>query len=337
MTEQQWWMDVERDPIHARAAEWLARLESPQVSLEETIAWQEWMEQNPRHAEAFARMEELSVVLNQVPRPDINETEPGRPKQFPAVFKYALAASTAAVAIAVAWILLSQRSGTLQTAIGENRTLRLDDGSQVTLGGDTTVKVRFSQEERRIELSRGEALFTVAKEAARPFKVHAGDTTVTAVGTEFNVRRGHDRVVVAVVEGRVQVDPARVDGIRKPSPQNNRTRQLGAGEQITVDKAGLQVTAALLNPAAATAWQSGQLTFRSEPLRYVLEDVNRYAAKPIVLDQASFGELQFTGTVLSTNVGGWVASLENVFTLKAVEEGDRIVLVGTEHSSLPPP
>lgn len=102
--------------------------------------------------------------------------------------------------------------------------------------------------------------------------------------------------------------------------------QLDAGQQTTIDRAGIQAATALINPETATAWRSGRLTFRGEPLRHVIEDVNRYAAKPVGLDQPALGELRFTGTILNDNVAGWIESLETVFGMEAIEEKQRIVL-----------
>src|SRR5690349_9535281 len=62
-------MTAEHDAIHLTAADWLARLRDPEVSLEETLAWQNWLNEDIRHAQAFARMEEVSLVLRSLPRP----------------------------------------------------------------------------------------------------------------------------------------------------------------------------------------------------------------------------------------------------------------------------
>jgi transmembrane sensor len=80
------------------------------------------------------------------------------------------------------------------------------------------------------------------------------------------------------------------------------------------------------DPTAATAWQMGRLAFHLQPLRYVLEHVNRYAPKRIVLGEDSLGALVITGTVQRENIDGWIGSLERAFALQASEESDRIVI-----------
>lgn len=298
------------DFIHQTAAEWLTRLQDRNVSLEDTLEWQRWIKADAQHAAAFARIEAVWEEPWEILQKKSRTRGHGG-------LRWAIAAGTAVVALLLGWTAWrSFPTQTLRTQVGETRSVLLADGSRVVLGGDTQLKISLDTLQRHLNLTRGEALFNVVKDAARPFTVYAGNTTVTAIGTEFNVRRSRDRIVVAVVEGRVTVAP---EHEQKPV-------QLDAGQQTIVDRKGVKSTVKLLDAAAATAWQSGRLVFRGEPLRYVLEDVNRYSLKPIVLQDERIGDIRITGTVLGGSVEGWIASLENAFALKAVEGRDEIVL-----------
>lgn len=335
---------VERDPIHLAAADWFARLQEPEVSLEEMLEWQQWMNQDDRHAQAFASIEEVSCALRFAKRPRLAPQPLDARDQYDgsvplsewhgarrSPVRYVIAASITVMAIGIAWtMVVGQRSSELvRTAVGENRTVSLADGSRVTLGGNSELEVEFSERARHVELSRGEALFEVAKDPSRPFKVEAGDATVVAVGTQFNVRRGSDRVVVAVIEGRVVVEPARRIAplaLLQQSKPKRAPISVIAGEQTIVDSTGIDIAVPSADPAAATAWQTGRLTFRHETLFHVLEDVNRYAEKPIEIEDEGLRNLRMTATVVDGNVEGLVGSLEKAFGLKAVTEADRIVL-----------
>ncbi len=346
--EENWWGDADRDPVHAEAAEWFALLREPDISLDDTLAWQTWMS-DARNAQAFARIEEVSSVLaglrDHPPRAPatrwdsydasvpIRDWQP--PSRAPRVM--AIAASTAALAVgAVLWSAtrddlpgLLPAAESYATVIGENRQLTLADGSVVTLGGDSSIGVRMRDDARHIELTRGEAFFRVAKDASRPFTVHAGRANVAAVGTEFNVRRGAEHVTVDVVEGRVRVEPASgivpITLLRQIRPRLAPV-MVNAGEETAVDDTIVEAARPIADVMATTSWQTGQLAFRMKPLRFVLEDVNRYTTKPIVLADPAMGELKVTGTVAASNVPGWVASLKAALDIVAIEEADRIVL-----------
>jgi transmembrane sensor len=336
--------DIENDPLHLAAADWFVRLQSTEVSLEETLAWQAWIHENPANAAAFARIEEISQALCAVPAPaalpaallardrydasvPIGDWKPRRAARWPWA-TLGVAASLALVALVFAfWKMPAAATDAFETEIGENRSVALADGSIISLGGDTRIEVAMSENVRAIELVRGEALFKVAKDSSRPFKVRAGDATIIAVGTEFNVERDSDRAVVSVTEGRVVVKPDTgllpVALLQEFKPKLRSVR-VSAGQQTTAGSAGIEEPTKMEDPA--TGWQIGHLAFRLQPLRYVLEDVNRYAHKPIVLETESMGALIITGTVERENIGGWVKSLEHAFDLQATEEADQIVL-----------
>lgn len=335
--------DIEHDPAHLAAAEWLLRLQARELSIEDTLAWQAWLNESPEHARAFARLEEVAqtVRLLGVPaRPGemelardrydasvpLRDWRP-RGRLFPWV---TLGLAAAAAGIALTFLLWrSPTPDAFSTAVGETLNVTLSEGSTIALAGDTQIEVDLSKGARSIELKKGEALFTVAKDPRRPFKVHVGDATIVAVGTAFNVQRDSDRAVVSVTEGRVLVEPTAhllpVSVLQSFQPKL-RTVRLDAGQQTTTDSAGIQEPTPVEDPAAATSWQTGHLAFRLQPLRYVLEDVNRYAAKPIVLEGDELAAIQITGTVERENIAGWVGSLERAFDLQATEEADRIVI-----------
>jgi transmembrane sensor len=340
--------DLESDPAHLAAADWFVRLQGNEVSLEDTLAWQAWLTENPANAKAFARIEELSQVLRTVPvPPPVSAQELARDRydasiplkewQKPAALVrpwMILSLATAALLAGIAFTLASvfwraPAAITFATAVGENRNITLTDGSTVALGGDTAIEVRLSPRVRAITLAKGEALFTVAKDAVRPFKVRVGDATIVAIGTAFDVQLGSDRAIVSVTEGRVLVEPVAhllpVSVLQEFRPKL-RTVHVDAGQQTIAWSAGIEEPTEVEDPAAATAWRTGRLAFRLQPLRYVLEDVNRYSPKPIVLAQPSLGTIVITGTVERDRIAGWVSSLERAFDLEAAEEPDRIVL-----------
>lgn len=91
------------------------------------------------------------------------------------------------------------------TAFGEQRSIQFEDGSTVELNSRSKIRVKYSKQERDVELIEGQALFQVAHDTSRPFIVAAGATRVRAVGTQFDVYKKSNGTVVTVVEGRVAV------------------------------------------------------------------------------------------------------------------------------------
>ncbi len=94
-----------------------------------------------------------------------------------------------AVWILARWRALGAADRLTVTAHGEQGVRQLPDGSVLHLNTDSEVTVRYSHGERLVELERGEALFQVAHDDQRRFRVAAGEAGVLAVGTRFDVYR----------------------------------------------------------------------------------------------------------------------------------------------------
>lgn len=103
----------------------------------------------------------------------------------------------------VAWLDVQRQM--YSTGLGEQRSVRLDDGTTVELNSRSRLRVRFTQNARTVELLNGQALFHVAKNPTRPFVVESDGMRVRAVGTQFDVYKHQSGTTVTVLEGRVAV------------------------------------------------------------------------------------------------------------------------------------
>jgi transmembrane sensor len=254
------------------------------------------------------------------------------------LFAAGAAVMTIGLALYGEWLTskYSEQARMFATPIAQQRTVNLPDGSVLTLGARTEVHARMSAAERVIVLDRGEAWFKVAHDIQRPFRVVAGHGVVTAVGTEFNVRREFDAeldcVTVIVGSGAVKVEPrgtAESTGETRssgPAPVDWRTVKLEKGEEMTYDDRGQRGVIKLADIEAATAWKEGRLEYIHEPLKVVVAGVNRYSQKPIVLADEAVGKIDFSGTVFEGQIGDWLRALQAAFPISVRESQDRIVI-----------
>jgi transmembrane sensor len=130
--------------------------------------------------------------------------------------RFAIAASVLAILGGVL-TMLEFSSPIYATALGEQRSIQFEDGSTVELNSRSKIRVKYSKQERDVELIEGQALFRVAHDTARPFIVAVGATRVRAVGTQFDVYKKSNGTVVTVVEGRVAVYSAPRDFLSQSS------------------------------------------------------------------------------------------------------------------------
>ena len=254
---------------------------------------------------------------------------------------FAIAASILlATASFATYILMS--SGVYATALGEQRSLALSDGSTVELNSLSRIRIRYGEHDRTVDLLQGQALFHVAKDTTRPFIVDIGQTRVRAVGTQFDVYRKPDGTVVTVVEGRVAIlNEGRPSGpkhegergLRDPAPgtevadfaqqEGEGAIFLGAGEQITVSPKRARKT---LHPnlAGATSWTQRQLVFDAASLADVAEEFNRYNERKLVIEPSALETLHISGVFSSTDSASLIRFLRDRPSLRIIETPTQI-------------
>ncbi|HEY8521626.1 MAG TPA: FecR domain-containing protein [Gammaproteobacteria bacterium] len=227
----------------------------------------------------------------------------------------------------------AQRS--YQTAVGEQLSARLPDGSVITLNTDTLLDVDYTPAERRVAIRRGEASFNVASEPARPFRVLAGGAVVQAVGTVFNVLAAADRVEVTVSEGRVRVTSAEPEAPPEGRPAAPAEPALdmtvGAGEVAVIGGPQEAVRRAdALELEAKLAWQQGMLIFRGDPLETVLADVSRYTTVKFTIADDSIRAKRVGGYFRTGDIDALLIALRESFGIEPQRVGDEIILTARD-------
>jgi transmembrane sensor len=225
------------------------------------------------------------------------------------------------------------------TGTGERRNIPLADGSAVIMNTQSHLRVRFSAHGRDVELLSGEALFLVASNPPRPFRVHAQQTIVQALGTQFSVYLDRGRTRVAVAEGRVEVFANSGQGAIMLNPYGFAWADAGPQAPQVAVSAGHEawilrndkVTAAF-EVASRTlpadelkrrmAWVNGQLAFSGEKLADVVQEFNRYNWRKLRIGDPEIAGMQVGGRFRSTNVDELVSVLTRLFGIRVVASVD---------------
>ncbi|HEY0623563.1 FecR family protein [Sphingomonas sp.] len=302
----------ERTRLNAEASAWLARLHGPQGSNAEG-ALQDWLKADPAHQEAFERATELWEIL---PGAAAFDAEPPRPVSRRFV-PLAIAASLAVLAGAGAMTALLNQPLTFDTRTGEQRMATLDDGSRIALNTDSRLTVKFDRDERQVSLDRGEAMFDVTHDAARPFVVRAGDERIKALGTSFVVRREGDRVRVTLLSGKVEVV--------RMGERPRLLAVLAPGERVSAAPDAVPV---LDRPAleSITAWRRGELRFRDTPLSEAVAEVNRYGRQRVIVNDARLAALPISGVFATDDPAEFAAAVAQLHGLRVQREGEAVLL-----------
>lgn len=338
--------DRNTEAIIDEAAEWIVRLSAPADGPEDRRRFIAWLKRSPVHLAEYLRMERTWADLAHVDpakklspadlleRDDAEvvalRSDPGldvitgsRASRRPVRLAAALGAG---VLLATAAVLLSQVSWLERytTGIGERRTVELTDGSTVVLNTGTQLRVDFDENLRQVRLLKGEALFGVAKDPLRPFRVVSDRSIAQAVGTSFVVRRKPTETVVTVLEG--EVDVASTDG-RRNGARVSEALRISAGSRADVLESEIR-TRTVPNLEAVAAWKDGRLIFEGETLAEVVAEFNRYNEQQIVLRDWELAGERLSGVFDADKPQALVRFLERADVVKATHAADgKIVLL----------
>jgi transmembrane sensor len=342
--------DNEQAHITGEAADWFVnRADGPAPDEEQHRRFTQWLDSSPRHAEEYLEMAQLARDLSltttaglsvdalveraratqddagdsrvlQFARHSSSDEQPlqQRHRWLPA----AAAAAIGVVALGLLWWSAGRNAGTevnelrFASGHGELLTQPLEDGSVLQLNTDTSVVVRYSSAERRVDVERGQAMFQVVHDTSRPFRVMAGVAQVVDIGTRFDVYLLSDATRVTVVEGSVEVSRRGAEG----------KLLLVAGQRVQVTARDLPGTAELVDVGRETAYLRRQIVFERQPLAAVADEFNRYVPVPIQITTPQLRRMTITGSFTVDDVESFIAYLRRLEGVNVEVTSTRILV-----------
>lgn len=301
------------------AAAWFAAQRRAVMSIEERAAFDAWRD-DPQNLAALNAMHELWGEMAAIKDVHSSVLRPLRRRRTPLVA--ASIGLAAAAVIAVVFVSVYEPFAFAQserTAVGEQRTETLPDGSVVNLNVVTRLDYTMATDKRRVRMQEGQALFVVHRDKARPFIVEAGDYEVRAVGTAFDVRLRDGKTEIAVQEGTVSV---------------KALRGRHAGEEIATLAVGqkLQLPAAIdvsAKPKPETVavqsvaeWRLRTVSYEDTSVAEVVADLNRFFPRPVEVKDPALAARR---TTLRLQVDDRENTLKTLGALLGarIERGDR--------------
>jgi transmembrane sensor len=313
------------EEVRQEAIAWLARLRAPEGGADHQ-AFEDWYAADPRHADTYddvLKNWEAMAVAGQMPAAQ----ERGKPARHLTSRFMALTAVAAAVAAGLllvpgSRVNLPGSSGSdapthLASHVGEIRSLRLSDGSEVTLDTDSQLTILYADNERRLRLDSGRARFRVAHGDPRAFLVEAESTEVVAHGTVFDVDVAGSKVAVSLLEGLVEVRPKSASVPSRPSASTI----LKPGQHLLVAQDHVPQPLKAEEPR----WTSGMLSFEDAELGTVVASANRYSEVKILLADPAIGRLRFSGTFDPREPIAFAQSLASMFNLRLDRDADGMI------------
>jgi transmembrane sensor len=301
--------------IEETAAEWVHRVDAADWSGEDQARLEVWLAQNTAHRVAWLRLESVWQRADRLSA--TRAAAPPHIAPWARAVPWAAAAAIGMVAVlgAVLWHGTGSR---YSTQVGDRQAISLSDGSQVELNTQTTVRTQVDAHARHVWLEKGEAFFDVKPDAKRPFVIHASGHRVVVLGTKFSVRSEQGRLEVAVLEGRVRVEPLQAN------PRKPPVVVLG-GAMLFSKPAGTVVAVNARDKVAnALSWRNGILVFDQSTLQDAAEQFNRYNRRQLVVTDPETAQIRIGGSFDATGVDAFARLLHSGFNLRVERRGDEI-------------
>lgn len=329
-----------KNNIRLQACEWISKFDRG-LSENEEQTFSAWVNISETHRQSLFDMaqtwDDLSVLhqLNGLFPLQASLAKRNKVLSYPVIRN--IAASVLLVGC-LAWLfdaqfMHSQQSNVLmalnvETLVGEDRVINLADGSVVHLNTDSHISVDFSDNQRNIILLKGEAHFDVAHDEQRPFIVKAGNRTVTAVGTAFNVQIGASSdVELIVTDGKVLVKSDQNSSeLAGTHPLAGKGQLMTAGYKAIISQQNLQQSAVSSEQIQHDlAWQQGMLVFHGEPLVEALREITRYTSIHFALADEQVKQRRVAGYFKAGDIEGLLFALENNFNIIYTKRDEKTI------------
>ncbi|MCR6645849.1 MAG: FecR domain-containing protein [Terricaulis sp.] len=300
--------------------------------------FQAWLDVDPAHPKAYSRLDRTWSAVQSLQhmkgRIPANDTAP------PPNRRWALPAAIAACALlaigAGLWFSRAPSSFApaehYATAPAEVRTINIADGSSITLSGAGEASVTLTDQERRVDLARGSALFEVAHDPERPFVVSTPEGDITVLGTSFVVRISAGEVRTTVLRGSVS-------GVAQPtglfsSESAPVTAQVNEEIVLSAGNAELIPISADAIPRRL-AWRDNMLEFDGETLNEAIAQVSQQTGWTFELEDPALGEMRVGGYVRA-DADAFIELMSSSLGLEARRHGDRRVVLYRRTLRRPP-
>jgi transmembrane sensor len=306
------------------AARWLLRREEADWSSEDQAEFARWLDANIENKVAYWRLEHGWKKADRLAA--LHPFSPALAHGPRRLWRLAAVALPLIVCLILGVLAVSKsdfaRRKTYVTEIGAREIVPLADGTQVELNTATTLRAAVKNQVREVWLDQGEVYFEVVHDALRPFVIHAGSRTLVDLGTKFSVRRNGDRVEVAVVSGRVQLEDGSAAISSTPVTFTKGDIAIIQGKSTSVAPNSIDKVNDLLS------WRQGLLIFDQSTLTDAASEFNRYSQRKLVITDPAIARMRISGRFESSNVEAFTRLLRQAYGLHVADEGAVVKISG---------
>lgn len=287
--------------LHKDIALWIIRLncDDPEERARVQLEFAQWQQAHPQAIAYLEEMSEFSQHIHHlssqhhISAHTVQRTFRAVKKNQQNISKLFQGSALALSAIALTALLyksipFNYYLADYRTATGKMQSYTLSDGSKITLGAKSAIRLHFTAQKREIELVRGDIYVDVAKDPQRPLVVQTRQANFKALGTRFIVDQSHEQSSIAMLHSRVEVTNAR-----------SHTDQIVVemGDQVRVNRQGIQAVQSIDPDIIEQAWQQQFIIAENLSLSEVLQKLQQYHDSYMIFDYEKLSQIKVNGVI----------------------------------------
>jgi len=314
----------------------IARHLSKEISVDESEELRQLLRQYSFYEDKFNKI----IGHSEPPADQLSSPIKYKAYRLPKFWRRVVAAAFIASLAGLTYYFFYQRKADEKVLAKENEVvskagartkLTLPDGTLVWLnaGSRLTYSNDYNKTLREVELE-GEGFFDVAKNAERPFIVHASSLNIQVVGTEFNVKSypQDETIETTLLRGIIEIsrkdDPTAPKVILKPNEKLIFNKQREDGKQVDSARAfntsqatttrDISVTAISRNipdsNKVETSWVYNRLVFDGDSFQELSEKMERWYNVKISFSNEELTHYRFKGAFVNETISEALDALQ---------------------------
>ncbi|MCS3798586.1 FecR family protein [Niastella sp. OAS944] len=299
-------------------------------------SWQAWMKANPDKREAAQRAVDIirsfdfnketiaeNFYVNLKQRIDntieAEHRTPVRKMKIPGVWLKAACIVAGIIVIGIGYFNRRPSYTYFSTPYAAIKTVYLPDSTEVVLNANSSVRYSKSRGAREVLLS-GEAFFKVRHVVMDgktiPFNIHAGNSVIEVLGTEFNVKDLNNETAVFLKKGKVKFS----------IPASHTATLMQPNDYCYYNAAQQKIITRVANPDLFTAWMEHKYRFENATVKEVCETLKAYFGYDFIIRNDKLDTQTVSGTLELNNEQVMLTVLGELFKTKITKEGNKIIV-----------
>ncbi len=334
----------EKSSAEFKAAQWVARMDQG-LSPKEQDEYLEWLSEDSVHSEMIALHQKTSKRLNLLSQWRPEHSDEPNPhllgaRDSSAAFSRSfwvggIAALGTLVSLSL-WLLpLESDEFEFQRIVtDEYEYYELDDGSELDVNGNTELFISYNEEERFINMVRGEAFFTVAHDSKRPFIVSVEGNEFQAIGTAFNIKMEEDSIEMIVTEGKVlsKIPEQKSSGVLRKPKKITHTKVVESGARLMLNNLTRERTPhkeALPRDTIdrLLKWKPELLVFRSTALHNAVAEFNLRNSVKIQIVDHDIMDLRIDAAIRADKLDAFIHLLELTLNIESERVEENLIIL----------